>query len=373
MEADMNGTIERHDTVIIGGGQAGLATGYHLAKAGREFVILDANPRVGDSWRNRWDSLRLFTPAELNNLPGMRFPARNWTFPTKDEMATYLETYARTFDLQVRTSVHVSRLARDGAGFVIEADGATYGASSVVVATGFDRAPHIPDFALDLDARVLQLHSSEYRNPGRLRPGPVLIVGAGNSGCEIAIDVAKTHPTLLSGRYFRSPGGPSRSPIANFFVVPILRHVITIDTPIGRKVFKAVGKGHGAPVERVSRKALAAARVEHVARVESVREGRPVLADGTMPEVANVIWCTGYSAGLDWIDLPIHDETGEPRQRRGVSTDEPGLYFVGRAFQYAFISEAVGGVGRDAGYIAQQIVKSAPSRKTAAAPSPVRA
>jgi len=369
----MEMNLERYETVIIGGGQAGLSTGYHLAKAGRRFTILDANARVGDAWRKRWDSLRLFTPAELNGLPGLKFPARNWTFPTKDDMADFLEAYATKFQLPVRTGMRVERLSKPGHRFVVETADTTFEADTVVVASGAYQKRRIPDFALDLEPRIMQLHSSEYRNPAQLRPGGVLIVGAGNSGCDIAMDVAPSHKTLLAGRYFRSPGGPSRHPIANLIAMPILFHLLTIDTPIGRRLKRGT-LGHGStPVERVTRKMLATAGVEMVGRVEGVRDGRPVLADGAMPDVTNVIWCTGFSAGLDWIDLPIHDESGQAREVRGVSTDVPGLYFVGRPFQYALISESVGGSARDSGYIAKQIIRRASTRAREIAPTPARA
>lgn len=359
----MDTKIERYETVIIGAGQAGLATGYHLTKARRSFVILESNARVGDNWRKRWDALSLFTPAELDGLPGMRFPARRWTFPTKDQMGDFLERYAAMYDMPVRTGVQVKRLGRSGGRFVVETADTTYEAESVVVATGADRVARIPDFALDIDPRIQQLHSSEYKNAALLRPGAVLIVGAGNSGAEIAIDVAKTHPVLLSGRYWRAPTGPSRSPIANFFVGPIIKHVMTIDTPIGRKVLNKFSLGGGAPVERVSLKMLGAANVELVPRIEGVRDGRPVLAGGWALDVANVIWCTGFAPGLEWIDLPIHDERGEARQIRGVVADVPGLYFVGRPFQYSWLSAAIGGVGRDSAYIVKQILLRTAMRK----------
>jgi len=370
----MSTSIERYETVIIGGGQAGLSTGYHLAKAGRRFIILDASARVGEAWRRRWDSLSLFTPAELNGLPGFKFPARNWTFPTKDQMADFLEAYATRFQLPVRTGMRVERLSKVDDRFVIQTAQATFEADTVVVASGAYQVRRIPDFALDLEPRIMQLHSSEYKNPAMLRPGAVLVVGAGNSGCEIAIDVARTRKTFLAGRYQRSPGGPSRHPIFNVIALPIIRHVFTIDTPLGRKARRAILAEHGGTdVERVTRKMLATAGVELVGRVEAVRDGRPVVADGAMPDVTNVIWCTGFAPGLDWIDLPIHDEHGEARQVRGVATDVAGLYFVGRPFQYSLISESVGGSARDAAYIAKHIVRHTDARMSNAARSTVRA
>jgi putative flavoprotein involved in K+ transport len=366
--------IERYGTVVIGGGQAGLAAGYYLRRAGSSFVILESNERIGDSWRKRWDSLRLFTPAEIDGLPGLAFPARRWTFPTKDDMASYLESYVARFALPVRTSVHVNRLGKTGDSFLVETPDTIYEAENVIVASGADRAPKIPDFALDLDAGIMQLHSSEYRDPAMLRPGPVLVVGAGNSGAEIALDVARTHPTYLAGRYRRAPGGPSRSPILTALLTPIMKHVITIDTPMGRLVRRKMLHGSGgAPVERVALKTLLAAGIDMLPRVESVREGRPVLADGRSIETANVIWCTGFGPGLEWIDLPIHDERGEALQVRGTVPAVPGMYFLGRFFQYAFISAAVGGVGRDARYVVDRIAESSAQRSRRVAAKPARA
>ena len=365
--------IERHETVIIGGGQAGLAAAYHLTKAGRRLLVLESSPRIGDSWRNRWDALRLFTPAELNGLPGFKYPAANWTFPTKDDMAEFLEAYAKRYAMPVRTSTRVDRLSKQRQRFMIQTAQTTFECDNVIIATGADHVARIPDFALDVDPRILQLHSSEYRNAAALKPGAVLVVGAGNSGAEIALDIARSRPTLLAGHYHRSPAGPSRSPIANLFVKPILTHVLTIDTPIGRKARAAILSGHGSPVERVTLKSLMTAGVKLVGRVDSVRGGRPVLADGALPDVTNVIWCTGFRPGLDWVDLPIHDERGEARQVRGVATDVEGLYLLGRPFQYSFLSMAVGGVGRDAGYVVRHLVRRTSARATEVAASPARA
>jgi len=189
----MDGTTERFDTIVIGGGQAGLAVGYELKKRGVPFVILDGGKRIGDSWRSRWDSLRLFTPAKYDGLPGMRFPAPNWSFPTKDEMGDYLESYAARFDLPSRTETVVDGVSRVRDGFVVTAGARVFEANHVVVASGALRIPKVPGFASQLDPAIVQLHSSAYVNPSQLREGGVLVVGAGNSGAEIASEVARTH------------------------------------------------------------------------------------------------------------------------------------------------------------------------------------
>src|SRR5215469_15432252 len=226
-------------TVVIGGGQAGLAAGYHLAKRGLPFLILDASPRSGDAWRKRWDSLRLFTPARYNALPGMRFPAPGDSFPTKDAMADYLESYAERFRLQVQAGVKVDRLSRQGGRFAIEAGSMRFDAENVIVAMANYQAPRLPSFAKDLDSEIRQLNAHTYRNPTQLQRGGVLVVGVGNSGADIAIDVARAHPTWLSGK--ESGHIPYRIEhfMGRFVLVRIVRfighHILSLGTPIGRK------------------------------------------------------------------------------------------------------------------------------------------
>ncbi|MCI3239998.1 MULTISPECIES: flavin-containing monooxygenase [Streptomyces] len=365
-------STEHIETVVIGGGQAGLATGYHLARRGRPFVILDAGERVGDAWRQRWDSLRLFSPARFDGLPGLPYPGPAWSFPTRDEFADYLQAYAAWAELPVRTRTAVRRVSYDGEGgrYLVETDGdLRYEADNVVVAAGHDRLPKTPAYAGQLAPHIRQLHSADYHNPGELQDGPVLVVGAGNSGADIALELARSHRVLLSGPHpGQLPWHIERRPA--HVLVPALfflfRHVLTVRTPIGRKVRPKV-LAHSAPLIRVKSADLKAAGVERVARTTGVREGRPVLADGSTPDVANVVWCTGYRPDISWIDLPdahVFDEDGEPAQRRGVVDCSPGLYFVGRLFQYAVASSMIQGVGRDAEHVVRHLVaRSGPAAR----------
>jgi putative flavoprotein involved in K+ transport len=355
---------ERLDVIVIGGGQAGLATGYYLARRGLRFVILDEHPRVGDSWRNRWDSLRLFTPAHYDGLPGLRFPAPRYSFPTKDQMADYVEQFAATFDLPVRTGVRVDALrrAKDNHGYVVTAGEARWLAPQVVVAAGAYHEPRVPGFARGLKPDIRQLHSSQYRNPGQLRPGAVLVVGACNSGAEIAFDVAREHRTWLSGRDTgHIPIAPGSRAYRVFgHVISFLgSRVLTVDTPIGRRVRPKFRAG-GGPLIRIKPAHLRAAGVERVlARTVGTRDGLPLLDDGRVLEVANVIWCVGFEHTARWIEVPIDRKDGWPQQDRGVVPSAPGLYFIGLPFLYSINSSLVGGVGRDAAYLADHIASRA--------------
>lgn len=352
-------SLEQFEVVVIGGGQAGLATGYHLARAGHRFVILDAGQRVGDAWRNRWTRLRVFTRARYDGLPGMRFPAPPASFPTKDQVADFLEDYARRMALTVRSGIHVDSLAQtDGGRFAIMAGGRRIEADQVVVASGAYHEPRVPDFGSDLGRSIRQLHSSEYRNPSQLQPGGVLVVGAGNSGAEIAFDAAPEHRTWLSGRDTGQMPFPIDGTVSRL-VDPLIwflaNHVLTVDTPIGRRAGPSL-RTRGVPLERVRLVDLRAAGVTRVyARTVGARDGLPLLDDGSVLDVSNVVWCTGFRHDFAWIELPIMGEDGWPMQDHGVVPSVPGLYFVGLPFMRAVASALIGGVGRDAAHVVERI------------------
>lgn len=361
------GGVARIDTVIVGGGQAGLAMGYHLARRGLPFVILDARDRIGDVWRSRWDTLRLFTPAWLDALPGLPFPAPPHTFPTKDEMADYLETYAQRFDLPVRTGHRVERVKRLGDGFSVRTQRATYHADQVVIAMATYQRPKVPAFAEELGRDVVQLHVRDYRNPGQLRDGTTLIVGAGNSGAELAVELASRHPVLLSGRHpghlpFRIEGPAGRALLVRAVTRFLFHRLLTTRTPVGRAVRrKAIGRA--GPLIRQKPRDLAAAGVTRVARMTGVSRGRPLLADGRTLDVANVLWCTGFEPDLSWIDAPgVVDGEKEPRHHRGVVAEAPGLYFLGLHFLHSMSSAMIHGVGRDAAYLADHVATRSAER-----------
>jgi putative flavoprotein involved in K+ transport len=351
---------ERIHTIVIGGGQAGLSVGYYLKQRGVDFAILDANTRVGDAWRHRWDSLRLFTTAKFDGLPGLRFPADPNYFPTKDEMAAYLESYASHFALPIRTGTRVTRLSKPAERFLVETSNGSLEADQVVVAMASYQVPVTPSFARELDPRIRQIQSVDYRNPSQLAEGGVLVVGAGNSGAEIALDVSHGHRVSLAGPDtgqvpFHVDGWPARLFLSRLLMRVLFHRVLTVDTPIGRRV-RRLALHRAAPLIRTRRKTLAAAGIARVPRVAGVTAGKPTLADGqVLDDVTNVIWCAGYRPGFSWIDLPILDEHGEPRHHRGIVETQPGLYFVGLHFLYAFSSTMIHGVWRDAERVAAAV------------------
>jgi putative flavoprotein involved in K+ transport len=344
---------ERFDTVVIGAGQAGLAMGYYLARQHRSFVIVDAGERLGHSWDERWDSLRLFTPAHFTHLPGLRFPGPPGHLPSKDEMAGYIRSYAARFALPVRLQWPVDVLSRDDDGYRICSASRSLRADSVVVATGPAMHPRMPDVAGQLDPHILALHSVDYRNPGQLHDGVVLIVGAGNSGAEIALDVAPTHPVVLAGR------DTGRLPISiGGSIYRLMNRLLTTNTRMGRRVAANINSGKGTPLVRVRPSDLGDAGVERTPRVAGQVDGRPRLEDGRVLDVANVIWCTGYRPHYSWISLPHFSHDQLPPHRRGAVIDQPGLYFLGLPFLHRMASSLVAGVGPDAKHIAGLIARN---------------
>lgn len=353
---DTNGAAtERLATVVIGGGQAGLVMGYRLKQAGVRFVILDAGRRVGDSWRERYDSLRLFSLPTYASLPGWRMPQR--TFPTRDQMADYLEQYAARFDLPVRSGVSVLQVTRAEDGFLVDTSSGLIHADTVVVATGAHRVPVVPALEGRLRPSIRQVHSLEYRNQEQLAPGGVLVVGAANSGTDIALESAAAgHPTWLSGRHpgqvpidIDSGMGKAMTPIIMF----VFRHVLTLRTPMGRKAARQA-EDHGVNLVRNKLADLEAAGVVRVGRVVGISDGCPVTQEeGMLTDISTVVWATGSRPDHSFLH-GLTDDSGRPPQDRGVS-DITGLYFLGLEFQFALASGTIQGLDRDARYLVRRM------------------
>jgi putative flavoprotein involved in K+ transport len=345
------------DTVVIGAGQAGLALGHHLQRAGRRFVLVDGAARVGDSWRHRWDSLTLFTPRRYDTLPGLPFPGDPEGCPGKDEVADYLELYAASQDLPVRLSSAVGSVRHDGPGrFVVEAGGDTLEARQVVVASGGFTGPAVPGFAGWLDERIVQLHSSDYRNPSSVPEGEVLVVGAGNTGVQLAQELADAG-RLVSMAVSTPPRAvPARLLGRSFFWWLELLHGMDAgpDTRLGRRL------RNDTTVLGTDLKALFR-RVERLPRVMDADHAGVLLADGRRRRPDVVLWATGYRPSYPWLHVPVLDAGGVPIQHHGV-TDVPGLAFLGMPWQRSRGSALLGWVGRDAALLADRLGAQLPAR-----------
>jgi putative flavoprotein involved in K+ transport len=341
------------DVLVIGGGQAGLAMGYHLAQRRQSFQIVDAGAEIGQTWRSRWDSLQLFTSGRYDNLPGLPFPAAPDTYPGKDDVANYLQAYAAKFNLPVRLNTKVTSLTRGDSGYVAKAGGEVLEARQVVVATGPFHVPFTPPIAEGLDPGVHQIHSADYRCPQNVPAGKVLVVGAANSGCQIAQELSATHSVELSAGQ-RLPAIPQR-PLGRdiwTWATALRLDKVTADSRLGRRLAgrdQVIGPGprrlarrHGI---RIRPRAASAA-------------GRTVtFADGTAAQYDAMVWATGFAADHSWIDIQeAKDDQGHIVHQRGV-TPSPGLYMLGLTWQHTRGSALLGWVGNDAAFLAWQIAR----------------
>ncbi len=347
---------ERFETIVVGGGQAGLSVAYHLGNRGVDYCVLTDESRVGDNWRRRWDSLRLFTPARYSGLPGMPFPAPATHLADKDEVADYLERYADRFDLRVRCGARVAHAVFDGGRWRLSVVGESHAveAQTLIVATGAFQQPHVPSIARRLATSIHQLHSSEYRNPLALPDGPVLVAGAGNSGAQIALELAQSRKVWLAGR---NTGHLPRRVLGRdvFDWIWPLAARATSDTRFAWRVRAKLRRGGDALIG-IPERQLRDAGVTRVERVEEVRGGLPVCG-GRVLEPRVIVWCTGYRPDYSWIDAPIFDESGNPRHVRGICREMRSLFFVGLRFQHRLTSSLLGGIGDDAEFVATRVAE----------------
>jgi putative flavoprotein involved in K+ transport len=348
------GTLRNsHEVIVVGGGQAGLALGYHLRQQGKDFKILEAASEPAAAWRERWESLKLFTSARYDGLPGMDFPGDPDRYPTRDEVAEYLAEYARRFDLPVELNSRVKAVRRKDDRFDVELEDRAYEAQQVVIATGPFQAPIVPQLAQDLGDGVVQMHSTAYRSPDSLPEGRVLVVGGGNTGFQIAEELSASREVHLSIGSRQTPL-PQRILGRDLFWFLEKTGVIrkTIDSRMGRRMSE--------------RETLIGSTPRRIRRHYGVElHGRAVSADGstvrfdddTQVDVAGVVWATGFRVDHSWLDVPVFDAEGRVIHQRGV-TQAPGLYFIGMYWQYTRGSALLGWVKDDAEYLAERIEAS---------------
>jgi putative flavoprotein involved in K+ transport len=365
-ESPDGGTVE---VAVIGAGQAGLALGYFLKRQGRRFVVIERADEVGPAWRERWESLTLFTPRRYSALPGLAFPGDPDGYPTRDEVIAYLERYAERFELPVELGSEVEELEPGDDGcFRLEAGGRTITADQVVVATGPFQTPYVPDLSRRVPADVFQTHAVGYRRPDDVPHGTVLVVGGGNTGFQIAEELSATHQAVLSIGSHQKPL-PQRLLGRDLFwwltKLGILEK--TVDSRVGRKLSTRDTLIGSSPRELKRRYG-----VELKARLVDFHGRKAHFEDGSELEVVAIIWATGYRSDYTWINLPISDEGNRLRHRRGV-TEVPGLYFLGLSWQYTRGSALIGFVGDDAEFIAEKIAEYRQSKASTWAGTPVRA
>jgi putative flavoprotein involved in K+ transport len=344
---------EHVDVVVIGAGQAGLALGSFLARQGRRFLILEESESVGAAWRKRWDSLVLFTPRRYDALPGLPFPGDADGYPTRDEVVAYLERYAAEFDLPVRLDSAVRSLRQEGGRFVVELPDRRIAAGQVVVATGPFQTPSVPELSERLADDVFQVHSTDYVRPADIPEGTVLVVGGGNTGYQIAAELAETRDVQLAIGSRQTPL-PQRILGRDLFWWLTKLNLLdkTVDSRIGRRAQHRDTLIGSSP--RGVRKLGVVVRPRAVDAA-----GRAVrFADGGELDVDAVIWATGYRPDHSWIDVPVLDGEGHALHRRGV-TDVPGLYFLGLSWQHTRGSALLGWVKDDAEFIAERIAERA--------------
>jgi putative flavoprotein involved in K+ transport len=351
---------QSYDVAVIGGGQAGLAIGHHLARQGRRFVILDAAESVAAAWRTRWESLLLFTARRYDSLPGRPFPGDPDGHPTRDEVIAYLEQYAAEFDLPIELNSPVRSLARLDGRFLLSLDEKRLEANQVIVATGPFQVPAIPALSSGLAPDVFQTHSTGYMRPTDVPGGQALVVGGGNTGYQIAQELSASRRVLLAV-------GARQKPLPQRFLGRDVFWWLTATGLINKTVDSRVGRrlqGRDTLIGSSPRELKRRYGVELKPRVVGAA-GRTVnFADGSEIDVDAVIWATGYHVDHSWIDLPVFDSAGRARHRRGV-TGVPGFYFLGLSWQHTRGSALLGWVGHDAEFIAARIADTAPSGRDA--------
>jgi putative flavoprotein involved in K+ transport len=362
-----DGRAQHREVAVIGGGQAGLAIGYYLRQQGRRFGILERANEVAPAWRERWESLTLFTPRRYSALPGLPFPGDPDGYPTRDEVVAYLERYVETFELPVALSSEVKQLERgDGGRFGLALDGRTVTADQVVIATGPFQTPYVPKLRAKLDAGVFQTHAVGYRRPDEVPDGTVLVVGGGNTGFQIAKELSANHEVVLSIGSRQKPL-PQRLLGRDLFWWLTKARILnkTVESRLGRKLSTRDTLIGSSPREMIKRYGA-----ELKPRLVDVDRRRARFADGTERDVAAVIWATGYRPDYSWVKQPIFDEDGRLRHRRGV-TDVPGLYFLGLTWQHTRGSALIGFIKDDAAFIAEKISENPQVKAPAQAGAPL--
>ncbi|MET3697896.1 putative flavoprotein involved in K+ transport [Bacillus oleivorans] len=340
--------MDQIDVVVVGAGQAGIAMGYYLKQTGLSFVLLDANKKIGESWRQRYDSLVLFTPRAYSSLPGLPMTGDQEGFPAKDEVASYLEEYVDHFDLPVMLNTKVNTVSKSDFGFEIRTNKGVIEAKQVVIASGAFQKPYIPIGLNESKHDMFQMHSSSYRAPSQIPDGPVLVVGGGNSGAQIAAELAEERQVFIavSQRFKFLPLRLLGKSIF-FWLEWIGLLYAGVDTKKGKWFRKQSDPIFGKELQSLITKK----KIVVKPRVEKVQANEAVFSDKSKLTIRNIIWATGFTPSYDWIDIAgAVSSEGKPIHERGVSPVR-GLYFIGLPWQYQRGSSLICGVARDAKFL----------------------
>jgi putative flavoprotein involved in K+ transport len=356
--------VQNREVVVVGGGQAGLAVGYLLKQQGRDFTILEATGAPAAAWRARWDSLRLFTPVRYDSLPGRAFPGDPDSYPGRDDVVDYLTDYASAFELPVELNSEVRAVRRADGGYLLELDDRSYAAEQVVIATGPFQVPRVPPIARPLDPGVIQFHSTEYHRPDQVPAGPVLVVGGGNTGFQIAEELSRTHEVHLSIGSRQKPL-PQRIAGRDLFryleALGLMR--VTVNSRPGRKLRyrdTLIGSSPRAASRRYG--------IRLRGRTMDAQRSEVLFADGSRLAPATVIWASGFAVDHSFVHVPVFDDAARLMHHRGV-TAAPGLYFLGLTWQHTRGSALLGWVKDDAQFLADRIAEFGQHRN-ALAPVP---
>jgi putative flavoprotein involved in K+ transport len=341
-----------YDVLVLGAGQAGLSMGYFLKRTKLNFLILDKGSEIGESWRNRYDSLTLFTPRTYSSLPGLSLKGEEKQYPTKDEMSDYLSMYAKAFSLPIQLDTSVSKLDKVEDHFRLYTNNGEFQSKNVIVATGPFQEPYIPESSQHLSENILQLHSSQYKKPSQLQDGTTLVVGGGNSGAQIAVEISHVRKVYLSVgqplRYLPQDIG-SKSIFWWFDKLGVLK--ANVNSKVGQFI-----KNKSDPIFGFELKAqLKSEDIILKPRVTPADRNGVSFKDAASLEVSNIIWSTGFKSSYSWINIPsIINEKGMPIHNRGITSIE-GICFLGLPWQYRRGSALLQGVGYDAEYLIKKL------------------
>lgn len=340
------------DFIVVGAAQAGLSMAYYLKKLNKDFLLVDKEASIGASWRNRWDSLTLFTPSEFNNLPGLAFPGPKGHYPSKDEVAEYFQDYVAEYDFPVQFNTLIDKITPQNDHFLLKSPQGDFKAKNVIIATGPFHIPYIPAFSEKIDPEIFQVHSNYYKNPDQLQPGKTMVVGAGDSGFQILDEISQRETEV----YF---SGTSK---VRLLPQEILGKTLfwwlkksgilgfSKDSWIGKKLSTSRQPIIGTDVKAILRRE----NVRLIGKVKNAERATIYTEDREIKDLRNIVWATGYRPNFKWIEGLELTENGYPVHQRGVSNIN-GLYFIGLPWLYTRGSATLGGIKKDAEYLANHI------------------